>query len=203
MISCGRGTRYATKKFEKAKRLAPFDVIIVPGSPYHDSSRLGQVLIARIHWAKYLYDQGIAKNIIFSGSAVYTPYFEGLAMKLIADSLGIPKDHTFAETKAQHSTENVWYSAKMAKTLGFSKIALATDHIQTKLLKSFVKGRMQNMACIPIVYDMIDPQRLRNLTLPTINDTLAYDPKFVSILERETFWERLKGTRGKHINYNE
>ncbi len=183
--------------------MAPFDAIIVPGSPYNDSSSLRQVMIARIHWAKYLYDKGIAKNIIFSGSAVYTPYFEGLAMKLVADSMGIPKEHTFAETKAQHSTENLWYSAKMAKELGFKKVALATDHIQTKLLKRFIKKRMNNMPCIPIVYDMIDPKQLRNLTLPPINDTLAFDPKFVSILERESFWERLRGTRGKHINYKE
>ncbi|NOS57222.1 MAG: DUF218 domain-containing protein, partial [Cyclobacteriaceae bacterium] len=97
--------RYTTKAFKKAQQERPYDVVIVPGVPY-DSVEIGTVFKARILWAKFLYDSGYTKNIIFSGSAVYSPYFEGSVMKTIADSLGIPSSHTFSEIKAEHSTEN-------------------------------------------------------------------------------------------------
>jgi len=50
----------------------------------------------------------LPRNIIFSGSAVSSPYVEGVAMKIIADTLGIRRP-TFSETKAEHSTENAYY----------------------------------------------------------------------------------------------
>jgi vancomycin permeability regulator SanA len=128
-------SRYAEKSFEKARKEKPFDVVIVPGVPYDTTSDF--VMKMRVYWAKYLYDSGFTHNVIFSGSAVYNPYAEGVIMKIMADSLGIPSDHTFSETSAEHSTENVYYSWKMAKEMGFSKIALATDPYQAGLLRSF------------------------------------------------------------------
>src|SRR5690349_9113608 len=119
-------SHYAKKSYERAKKEKPFDVIIVPGVPY-EKENTTSIMTMRILWAKQLYDSGFTKNIIFSGSAVYSPYVEGITMKIIADSLGIPPEHTFSETKAEHSTENVYYSWKMAKQMGFEKIALSTD----------------------------------------------------------------------------
>jgi len=114
-----------------------------------------------------LYDKGITKNVIYSGSAVYSPYYEAEIMALYAQTIGIPKENIFAETKAEHSTENVYYSYKKAKNLGFEKIALATDPFQSKMVKSFITKKMKApIAIIPMVYDslktiesiMIDPQ---------------------------------------------
>ncbi|MBW6482225.1 MAG: YdcF family protein [Vicingaceae bacterium] len=114
-----------------------------------------------------MYDKGITKNVIYSGSAVYSPYYEAEIMALYAQTIGIPKENIFAETKAEHSTENVYYSYKKAKNLGFEKIALATDPFQSKMVKSFITKKMKApIAIIPMVYDslktiesiMIDPQ---------------------------------------------
>src|SRR5690606_30556207 len=127
---------YAKKAYAKAEKEKPFDVIIVPGVPY-DKAATTSVMTLRLFWAKHLYDSGFAKNIIFSGSSVYTPFFEGKVMKIMADSLGIPADHTFYETNAEHSTENLYYSWKMAKEKGFQKIALASDPYQSALLRRF------------------------------------------------------------------
>jgi len=49
-------------------------------------------------WASFLYKQGVIRNIIFSGGAVYTPYYEAKVMGLYAQRLGIPKEHIFYET---------------------------------------------------------------------------------------------------------
>lgn len=149
-----------------------------------------------MYWAKYLYDNGYARNIIFSGGAVYTPFVESVAMKVMADSLGIPPNFTFAETEAEHSTENVYYSWKMAQGLGFDKIALATDPFQARMLKSFVKKHTPGVDIVPVVYDEIE---YKEKSLPQIDTTAAYKNNFVSIKERESFFERIRFTLGKRI----
>jgi len=193
--------RYANKSYEQAQLDKPFDVIIVPGVPYEPKD-VSSVMKMRVLWAKYLYDSGYTHNIIFSGSSVYSPFIESVAMKVIADSLGIPSDHTFAESKAEHSTENVYYSWKMAQVMGFKKIALATDPFQSIMLRSFIKKYCPDVKSVPIVFDKIS---LSDNPLPAIDTTDCYVKDFVSIVERESFWKRLAGTRGgrvvKEVNY--
>jgi uncharacterized SAM-binding protein YcdF (DUF218 family) len=188
-------SNYAEKSYEKAKKEKPFDVIIVPGVPYEKTSTTA-VMTLRLYWAKHLYDSGFTKNIIFSGSSVYTHFVEGIAMKIMADSLGIPPDHTFSETKAEHSTENVYYSWKMAKEKGFSRIAVATDPYQGALLRSFARRCCPGIKHIPIVFSKLD---IDDRTLPKIDTTGAYVENFVSIMERESFWERFRGTMGSRV----
>jgi len=186
---------YAKKSYEKAVVEKPFDVIIVPGVPYEQENTTS-VMKMRIFWAKQLYDSGFTKNIIFSGSAVYSPYVEGIAMKVIADSLGIPSDHTFSETKAEHSSENVYYSWKMAKEMGFQKIALATDPFQSRLLRSFTKKYCPGVKSIPIVFDRL---QIDDSPMPIIDLTAAFRNDFVSIMDRESFWQRFRGTLGLRV----
>ena len=120
-------TKHAERSYANARKEKPYDVIIVPGVPY-DKSATTTVMTLRLYWAKHLYDSEFTRNIIFSGSSVYTHFVEGIAMKIMADSLGIPPNHTFYETEAEHSTENIYYSWKMAREKGFRKIALAFDN---------------------------------------------------------------------------
>lgn len=159
-----------------------------------------QRLKARIYWSKYLFDKGIAKNIMYSGSSVYTPYYEAKVMAMLAEAIGIPKQNIFVETKAEHSTENIYYSYKKSRALGFERIALASDPFQTKLLRRFTKKRVsKDIGLIPIVYDTLrslEPQMIN----PKIDYSEALNENFVSILERESFWQRLKGTRGLKLD---
>lgn len=188
-------TRFSNKSYEKAVAKKPYDVIIVPGLPY-DGEETSSMMTDRVYWAKYLYDNGFARNIIFSGGAVYTPYVESIAMKVIADSLGIPSHHTFSETEAEHSTENVYYSWKMARGLGFKKIAVATDPFQGAMLRGFVKKHTPGVDLIPIIYDKIDT---KDIELPVIDTRSSFRSDFVSIKEREGFLERFRKTMGKRI----
>jgi vancomycin permeability regulator SanA len=188
-------SNYADKSYAKAQKEKPFDVIIVPGVPY-EKAKTNSVMTLRLYWAKHLYDSGYTKNIIFSGSSVYTHFVEGIAMKIMADSLGIPTDHTFYETKAEHSTENVYYSWKMAKEKGFQKIAVATDPYQSAMLRSFIRRHCPDVKQIPIVFKLLD---IDDRSLPKIDTTAAYKSDFVSIMERESFWNRLRGTLGKRV----
>lgn len=172
-------------------------MVIIPGYPFKDK-QWDDVMKIRVYWAKHLYDVGVAKNLMFSGSAVYSPYYEAKIMKLYAEKLGIPSAHLFTETKAEHSTENLYYSYHKAKKMGFKSIALATDPFQARMMKKFIRKKMRNdIEQIPIVFDTLKLMTLEN---PAINYIEAYDSNFVSITDRESFWKRLRGTMGGNID---
>ncbi len=182
------------KSTKKSRTKEPYDVIIVPGVPYEDP-KFKFVLKARLLWAKYLYDQKITKNIIFSGGAVYSPYVEAEVMRIYADSMGIPPSHTFAETEAEHSTENIYYSVLMAKKAGYKKIAVATDHYQAVILNRYMKKHCPDVDMLVIDHKKIDLLSF----LPEIDAESAYQENFVSIIEREDKAKRFQGTMGKNV----
>ena len=156
---------------------------------------------ARVLWSYVLYKDGYTKNIIYSGSSVYSPYYEGMIMALYAEKLGIPKGHIFCETEANHSTENIYYSYLLAHKLGFKSIALATDPFQSYMLRRFTRRRFETpIYHLPFVTDTL---AVYNHLDPKIDPAPAKDYKFISITERESFWKRLKGTMGKDIKWKQ
>jgi uncharacterized SAM-binding protein YcdF (DUF218 family) len=200
LTNCGLTYPGSTKVYTKAlKKHSSYDAIIVPGVPFYGPS-WDRVMLMRVIWAVHLYKRGYAKHIIMSGSAVYSPYVEAQIMKLYAIALGVPEKDILTEEKAEHSTENIWYGYKLARENGFQTVALASDFFQTKLLYRFAKKRTPGLEFLPTLVD----------TLPTISheepviDYKALEIKnFVPLPERESKWQRLRGTRGKHINYRD
>ena len=193
IASCG-STRTA---FERVQNQMPFDAIIVPGVPF--DTAWSDIMRLRVLWGYHLYNQGLAKNIIFTGSAVYTPYIESRIMAEYAKKLGIPAENIFTEEQAEHSTENVYYSYYMAKDLGFKNIAVATDPFQTKMVKSFVKRKKLDVAYVPVIFDTIHAY-YPDVKI-SIDPTWAEVEDFVSLPDRESFWKRFAGTLGKNLKY--
>ena len=173
---------------------APYDAIVVPGIAYDTTKQQTNGFNARIIWAKMLYDRGVAKNIIFSGNACYSPYVEGTAMKLIAEKMGVPANHVFAETQAEHGKENVYYGWLMAQQLGFKKVALAADPYQAFFLEGFIQTNMPDMGILPMSADTL---KKLYLPVPAIDASPAYVPNFTPLNKREKFW-----TRVTHTNHN-
>ena len=183
--------------FERATRQAPYDAVIVPGFP-HIKDSMTVVVQNRVIWAWYLYSKGMTKNIIFSGGAVYSPYKEAEIMALYAIQLGIPKEHIFVEIQAEHSTENLYYSYKIAEQNGFKRVAVATDPTQSSFMYSVNNHRFKiPVDFIPIVYDTL--KQLPRVK-PDINQDTALVANFISITEREGLWKRLRGTRGRKVD---
>lgn len=176
-------------------------MVIVPGVPLLNG-KWDYTMKGRVLWSKFLYDSGIAKNIMYSGSAVYSPYYEGEVMALYAEAIGIPREHIFTETKAEHSTENIYYSYKKAKQLNFEKIALASDPFQTKLLRRFARKKVSaDLRLLPMVVDSLKKMNTFQFD-PQINYQKAFVTDFKSLPERQGFWKRLRGTRGLNIDKN-
>ncbi|KAA5537536.1 YdcF family protein [Taibaiella lutea] len=176
-----------------------FDAVIVPGAPFKNNT-WDSVMKGRVIWSYVLYKNGIVRNVIYSGGAVYSPYYEAKIMGLYAMQLGIPAEHIFYDTMAEHSTENIYYSYGLARNAGFKSIALATDPFQSSMLKAFTKKRFAT----PVVHlpFVIDSLRQYNYLSPEINPAPAFQKHFKSITERQGFWERLRGTRGKYIPFD-
>ncbi|HNP18941.1 MAG TPA: YdcF family protein [Fulvivirga sp.] len=198
ICSCSFTQKKSSRLFAKAKT-ETYDIIVVPGVPF-ENGEWGRTMRGRVLWSKYLYDLGITKNIMYSGSAVYSPYPEAEIMALYAEKLGVPKSHIFTETKAEHSTENIYNSYHKARKLGFKKIALASDPFQTKMLRRFAHVRLSpDVGLIPFVNDTLSRIEA-NTANPTIDYQSLYVEDFISLMDRESFWERLKGTRGRNLD---
>jgi len=198
LLSCSYSRKNTARLLTKAYAAAPYDIIIVPGVPL-ENGKWSRTMKGRVYWSKYLFDRGITKNIMYSGSSVYSPYYEAEVMKLYAVALGIPEDHVFCEKKAEHSTENVYYSFLYARKLGFKKIALASDPFQTRTLRGYARKVNPDIGLIPFVTDtlkVIEPFMLD----PEIDYAKAYNTDFISIKKRDSFWKRLRGTLRGNID---
>ncbi len=200
MAGCSFSKKTTQQYLEKASA-ENYDMIAVPGVPFTEKG-WDSTMKARVYWSKYLYDKGIAKNIMYSGSSVASPYYEGEIMALYAVAIGIPKEHVYTEIKAEHSTENLYYVYLKAKRMNFTHIALATDPFQAKQLKRFARVKINNnIGIIPIVFDTLKVMQPYMIN-PQIDYAKAYNPNYISLKSRESFWKRLRGTMGKNIDYN-
>jgi len=188
----------APEYFERSAVNKPYDAIIVPGVPF-DNGTWSPVMRSRVLWSYYLYKHGYTKNVIYSGSSVYTPFVEAKIMAMYAEKLGIPKENIFSETSAEHSTENVYYSYRLGLKQGFKKMALATDPFQTKTLMSYIDKLNIDLPVLPMVYERMDSLLIND---PVIDPKDAFVTPFVALPDREGFWKRLRGTMGKRIKYD-
>jgi len=200
LSACFTPRKGPIKAYSRAAALKPFDAIIVPGVPFKNGA-WDSIMKARVLWSYILYKEGYAKNIIYSGSAVYSSYREAVIMGLYAQELGIPKAHIFYDCKARHSTENVYYSYLIALEQGFKTIALATDPFQALMLRSFTRKRFgTKIYHLPFITDSV---KLYAHLQPRIDPSSAKVDSFVSITDQESFFRRMRGTMGKDIDFKQ
>ncbi len=173
----------------------PLDVIIVPGVQYN-GLKWNIVMKWRVYWSVYLYKRGLTKNIIYSGSAVYSRYSEAISMSLYAIEMGIPSEHIFLEIKAQHTTENLYYGYQLAKEKGFKNIAFATDPFQSNMVTPYVKKFKLDVSLVPIYFPILSNAQMKDFE---IESSKAYQLNFISIEERETPEERAFYSKGGRI----
>ncbi len=176
-----------------------YDIIIVPGIPI-ENGKWNFALKTRMYWSKYLFEQGIAKNVMYSGGAVHTPYIEAEVMSLYGEAIGIPKENIYTELLAKHSTENVYYCYKKAKKLGFNTFAIASDLLQTKTLRFFAHYKVdRNIGLLPMTKIFVKAMKPL-MTDPVIDYNKAFVKDFIPLSKRESFWKRFKGTQGRDLD---
>jgi len=187
---------FSSKRYvEISSEKAPFDVAIVPGVPY-DGVAWSKIMRLRVLWAKHLFDTGKVKNLIFSGSAVYTPYVESEVMAAYAKALNIPDSVIFMEKRAEHSTENMYFSLKMADSLDFETIVVTTDAAQSKLLSSFESIHENRVDFWPVRYG--DRSKIE-WSDPAVDCSDLRISNFEALPDREDFFTRFQGTLGRRV----
>jgi uncharacterized SAM-binding protein YcdF (DUF218 family) len=117
-------------------------------------------------------------------------------MALYAEKMGVPKEHIFVETKAEHSTENLYYSWQLAKKHGFKKIAFATDPFQSLKVEPYIQKFKINVTMLPMVISIMEHIRMKDYE---IESWKAYSLNFVSINKRETKEEQEFYSKGGRI----
>jgi uncharacterized SAM-binding protein YcdF (DUF218 family) len=173
----------------------PADAIIVPGVQFN-GDKWSKVMQWRVSWSVLLYKKGLAKNIIYSGGAVYTPYTEAKIMAMYAKQMGVPEKHILVETKAEHTTENLYYSWQIAKEKGFRKIALATDPFQSHMITPYIKEFGLDVSLVPMVIPLLSQAELKDYE---INSANAYVLDFISITRKESPEEREFYSKGGRV----
>ena len=107
--------------------IALCDVILVPGGSHPQLAEK----------ATELYQQGMAKYILFSGSSNknITEYpTEAEYLKSVAINLGVPASNIICESKAAHTFENAQFSYEMLKQMGVetSKVMLVCKEFHSR-----------------------------------------------------------------------
>lgn len=196
LSSCLFFNNNSTKLYRKAMKEAPYDAGIIPGVPWVENG-WDSTMKGRVMWAVHLYKKGVVKNLIFSGGAVYSPYYEGKIMCLYAQEMGVPAQHCIPEIEAEHSVENVYYGKKIADSLGLKKVALLTDPFQSTMLKGLLRKYSPRIARIPFLSDTL---KSINKINPKIDGSTAKSDNYtLPLWDRETKFQRLQGTRGKKV----
>ncbi len=186
-------------QYEKVKRSAAYDAVIVPGFPYDENKeKMNFVHRLRVFWAYHLIQEGIAENVIFSGGAVHTPYVESEIMAQYSRNLGIPAEKIFVESRAEHSTENLFYGYALARELGFKRIAVATDPFQAQLIRRNTKQDDLEVDYIAAKVSMI-MFKYRGIYPKLEDPCLAHIDNFMPLAERISEDERKLGTQGERF----
>ncbi len=202
LSSCALTNKGQARLYEKARASAPYDAIVVPGVPF-EGGQWQDLMKMRVHWAVKLYERGMTRNIIFSGAAVYTPYVEATIMGLYAEQLGVPREHILLETRAEHSTENLFNGYLLARERGMRHIAFASDPVQSWLLGGLARRMRRRLgADIDMVPLVFKDMTVSNLSTPVIDPTPAYVSPFVPLPEREGAIKRFRGTGGANLDWD-
>jgi len=185
----------AARAYRLGVEKGPYDVVIVPGFPSGDGT-WNRAIKARVYWSKHLFDEGIARHIIYSGAAVYSPYVESRLMALYAEALGVPREVIHLETRAEFSAENLYYSVALARRLGYRRIAVTTDPFHHGKLERLARKLGLEVTFLPVQFDRLLRMEKKD---PEIPGDQALDPDYVPIEVRYSREDRARGTRGERI----
>ena len=103
------------------------DVIILLGCPSNTDGTAATCQTKRADIAVALAHEGYADRFIVSGAAAHNQYVEADALAKLLVDRGIPADHILKDTLAQHTDENLYYSARIMQGQGFTTAIVVSD----------------------------------------------------------------------------
>jgi hypothetical protein len=171
------------------------DVAVVPGCPSESDGSLSPCQARRAVWAKVLWERGQATHFITSGGAVHSRYVEaeGLAAALFA--LGVPAERIYLDPDALHTDENMYNSMRIARKLGFRRVAVASEGMQAEGGCRMMHDWGQPCQPLSMEHRLVAGQRERLAKiLSRVRAARVPDSEWVEVDERE---RRLAGRTGR------
>lgn len=171
---------------------APFEAVIIPGCPSGPSGELSRCQARRAMWAAMLWERGVAERFITSGAAVYSPYIEAEALALAMTTLGVPPDRIYLDRHALHTDENIYNAVQIARGLGLTRLAVASDRGQAvgacQMLEDFLPKGQSGCGAFSMDYSVVEQHlqasphapALRALRAPRVQDS-----EFIPLRARE------------------
>src|ERR1700723_1079162 len=92
---------------------APFDPIIVLGTPAEPDGTPSPEQRKRALEGIREYKAGVAPNLIFTGGPAHNQYVEAHVMTTLALAQGVPSNAILEEGRAQNTIQNIFYSQRI------------------------------------------------------------------------------------------
>lgn len=103
------------------------DAIIVLGCPSNSDGSAATCQTKRADAAVLLSREGYADRFIVSGGAAHNKYVEADALAKLLMDRGVPTDHILKDVLAEHTDENLYYSAGIMRAQGFTTAIVVSD----------------------------------------------------------------------------
>jgi hypothetical protein len=137
----------------------PFQAVIVPGCPSKKDGSLSACQARRAIWAAIQWERGHAEHFITSGAAVHSPFVEAEALAAAMTALGVPAERIYVEKDALHTDENVYNALQIARRLGFSRLAIASDRGQAVGACQMLADWHPQCGAFSMDYRLVDARR--------------------------------------------
>jgi hypothetical protein len=118
---------YDTAVAGSACVLARHEVIIVLGCPNNTDGTPAFCQTERADIAVALQAAGYGDRFITTGGAVHNQYVEAQTLHDLLVARGVPDDHIVLETQAQHTDENIYYSAQIMIARGWQNALVVSE----------------------------------------------------------------------------
>lgn len=125
LLSCGGCA--SRRLIQREPPAQPFDAVVIPGCPTTPAGTLSPCQERRARWGAVLWHRGYTRHFITSGGAAYTPHPESEALAQALCALGVPAERIYLESESLHTDENMLNSLRLARRLGWQRLAVASD----------------------------------------------------------------------------
>ncbi len=137
-----------TPQCNSSNLMDKFDVIIVLGSPATQDCKPHEIMKSRVDKAIVLYNKGVSKKIIFTGSIVHNSCSESEVMANYAINNGVKRADVIIENQAKNTYQNAYYSINIMNNEHFKTAAVVTS-------KPHIKRSCMIFSTFNINYTMI------------------------------------------------
>lgn len=106
---------------------APADVLVVLGARVEADGFASGTLQARVEHAVKLYEQGLAKHLVFSGGVGDFGDSEASVARALAIKRGVPASACVLEENSHSTRQNAEFSADVLRKNGWLRVVVVTD----------------------------------------------------------------------------